>query len=148
MNWDQIEDKSVELKGRFGVKCKHGLSNTSDRTVGQTRVTMKTFLAPAVMSLVVGLSGCMIVDSPIKGILGTEVIWGDIATGETGSATPAATKEGKACAESILGLLARGDASVRAAKENGKITEVTSVDHSARNFLNIVGEWCTIVKGH
>jgi hypothetical protein len=39
-------------------------------------------------------------------------------------------------------LLARGDASVRAAKENGNISEVTSVDHSARNFLNIVGEWC------
>lgn len=105
-------------------------------------------LIPSVMSLVVGLSGCMIIDSPIKGVLGTEVIWGDIATGEAGSSTPSATKEGKACAESILGLLARGDASVRAAKENGKITEVTSVDHSARNLLNIVGEWCTIVKGH
>ncbi|HEY8098629.1 MAG TPA: TRL-like family protein, partial [Methylobacter sp.] len=76
-----------------------------------------------------------------------EVLWGDIATGKAGSASPN-SKEGKACAESILGLLARGDASVRAAKENGGITEVTSVDHSARNFLNIVGEWCTIVKGH
>ena len=148
MKLDQIEDKSVELKGKFGVKWKHGLKNTPDRTAGQRRVTMRTFLAPGVMSLVVGLSGCMIVDSPIKGVLGTEVIWGDIATGETGSATPGASKEGKACAESILGLLARGDASVRAAKENGNITEVTSVDHSARNFLNIVGEWCTIVKGH
>jgi len=148
MNWDQIEDESVELKGRSGEKWKLGLKNTLDRTAGQRRMTMRTFLVPGVMSLVVGLSGCMIVDSPIKGVLGTEVIWGDIATGETGSATPAATREGKACAESILGLLARGDASVRAAKENGKITEVTSVDHSARNFLNIVGEWCTIVKGH
>ncbi len=108
---------------------------------------MRTFLVPGVIGLVVGLSGCMIVDSPIKGVLGTEVLWGDIATGKAGSASPN-SKEGKACAESILGLLARGDASVRAAKENGGITEVTSVDHSARNFLNIVGEWCTIVKGH
>jgi hypothetical protein len=148
MSWNQIEDTSVELKGRFGVKLKHGLRNSPDRTAGQRRVTMRTFLALGAMSLVVGLSGCMIVDSPIKGVLGTEVIWGDIATGKTGSSTPAATKEGKACAESILGLLARGDASVRAAKENGNITEVTSVDHSARNLLNIVGEWCTIVKGH
>ncbi|MGR8932699.1 MAG: TRL-like family protein [Gammaproteobacteria bacterium] len=108
---------------------------------------MRTFLALGAMSLVVVLNGCMIVDSPIKGVLGTEVIWGDIATGE--SATPTGTmKEGKACAESILGLLARGDASVRAAKENGNIKEVTSVDHSARNLLNVVGEWCTIVRGH
>jgi len=147
MTLDQIEGKSVELKGKFEMKRKHVLKNTSDRTAGQRRVTIRTFLVPGVMSLAFGLSGCMIVDSPIKGVLGTEVIWGDIATGKAGSATPA-SKEGKACAESILGLLARGDASVRAAKENGGITEVTSVDHSARNFLNIVGEWCTIVKGH
>jgi hypothetical protein len=82
-------------------------------------------------------------------MLGTEVIWGDIATAS--KASPGARgplKEGKACAESIMGLLARGDASVRAAKARGQITEVTTVDHSARNILNIVGEWCTIVKGY
>jgi hypothetical protein len=106
---------------------------------------MRAFLVVGSMSLVVGLSGCMIVDSPIKGVLGTEVIWGDVA-GKTAKADT--QKQGKACAESILGLLARGDASVRAAKENGGITEVSSVDHSARNFLNIVGEWCTLVRGN
>jgi len=148
MNLDQIEDQSAELNGGFGVKWQHDLCNTPDRTAGQRRVTLRTLSALGVMSLVVGLSGCMIVDSPIKGVLGTEVIWGDIATGETGSPASGALKEGKACADSILGLLARGDASVRAAKQNGNIKEVMSVDHSARNFLNIVGEWCTIVKGH
>ena len=145
MHLDQIEDQPVELNGRFGVKWQHDLCNTPDRTAGQRRVTLRTLSALGVMSLVVGLSGCMIVESPIKGVLGTEVIWGDIATGETSSAS--SLKEGKACAESILGLLARGDASVRAAKENGNIKEVVSVDHSARNLLNIVGEWCTIVRG-
>ena len=145
MTWDQIEDKSAELKGKFGEEWKHGLKNNPDRTARQRRVTMRPFLALGAMSLVVGLSGCMIVDSPIKGVMGTEVIWGDIATGETAPA--GSLKEGKACAESILGLLARGDASVRAAKENGNIKEVISVDHSARNLLNIVGEWCTIVRG-
>jgi hypothetical protein len=94
----------------------------------------------------VGLGGCMIVEAPIRGVVGTEVIWGDVATGKAGS--PTAGKEGKACAESILGLIARGDASVRAAKENGKITEVTSIDHSARNFFGVVGEWCTLVRGY
>ena len=87
-------------------------------------------------------------DSPIKGVLGTEVFWGDIATGKKGPNGSDTPKEGKACAESILGLLARGDASVRAAKLQGGITEVTSVDHSARNLLNVVGEWCTIVRGY
>jgi hypothetical protein len=106
---------------------------------------MRTCFVLAATSLVVGLAGCMIVESPIRGVVGTEVIWGDVAT--EGKAPPAAMKTGKACAESILGLIAHGDASVRAAKANGKITEVYSVDHSARNFFGIVGEWCTLVRG-
>ena len=80
--------------------------------------------------------------------MGTQVIWGDMATGESVPPPAAHLKDGKACADSILGLIAKGDASVRAAKENGGITEVTSVDHSARNFLGIVGEWCALVRGH
>jgi hypothetical protein len=142
MNYEQRED---ELKERFADK--HSLEYATIRIIKRRDVATRTCSVLGLAILVAGLSGCMIVDSPIKGVLGTEVIWGDIATGETGSAAPGALKEGKACAESILGLLARGDASVRAAKQNGKITEVTSVDHSARNLLNIVGEWCTIVRG-
>jgi len=103
------------------------------------------YLLLGLVSLAVGLSGCMIVESPIRGVVGTEVIWGDVA-GK--SAEPGTTKVGKACAESILGLLARGDASVRAAKQNGEISNVSSIDHSARNFFGIVGEWCTIVRGN
>jgi hypothetical protein len=148
MPWDQIEDKSVGLEGRLGMKLNTSLKINTKQTAEQRKITMKAFLVTGVMGLVLGLSGCMIVDSPIKGVLGTEVFWGDIATGKTGSSAPGELKQGKACADSILGLLARGDASVRAAKENGNISEVTSVDHSARNLLNIVGEWCTIVRGH
>lgn len=109
---------------------------------------MRTFWVLGAMSLAVGLGGCMIVEAPIRGVVGTEVIWGDVATGKSGSPSPGAVKEGKACAESILGLIARGDASVRKAKENGGITEVTGIDHSARNFFGIVGEWCTLVRGN
>lgn len=148
MAWDQIENKSVGLEGCLGMKLKASLKNISHRTADESPVAKKILLTTGLMGLVLSLSGCMIVDSPIKGVLGTEVFWGDIATGKTGSSDPGELKQGKACAESILGLLARGDASVRAAKENGNISEVTSVDHSARNLLNIVGEWCTIVRGH
>ena len=107
---------------------------------------MRTHLVLGAMLIGVGLGGCMIVEAPIRGVMGTEVIWGEMATGEASSTTSG--KQGKACAESILGLIARGDASVRAAKLNGGITEVTVIDHSARNFLGIVGEWCTIVRGN
>jgi hypothetical protein len=48
---------------------------------------------------------------------------------------PGMEKGGKTCAESILALIAHGDASVRAAKANGRIEGLTSVDHSARSFF-------------
>ncbi len=102
----------------------------------------RVLAASAVLIGVMGLSGCMIVDTPVMGVLGSEVKWGDVAQGDEKD-----LKEGQACMETLLGLLARGDASVRAAKANGKITEVSVIDHSARNFLNIVGEYCTIVRG-
>jgi TRL-like protein family len=93
---------------------------------------------------IIAMTGCMIVDSPVKGMFGSRVTWGDFAQGD--DRTPD-TKEGHACMDTILGLFARGDASVRAAKADGKITEVSVIDHSARNLLNLVGEYCTIVRG-
>lgn len=84
-----------------------------------------------------------IVASPVAGTTFNETKYGNIATAET-----ATTKEGKACATSILGAVAQGDASIAAAKANGGITKVTSVDHYAKSILAIYGEWCTIVKGN
>ncbi|TSA00050.1 MAG: hypothetical protein D4R81_08240 [Nitrospiraceae bacterium] len=89
------------------------------------------------------LAACQNVASPMAGTTFNETKYGNIATAET-----ATTKEGKACGTSILGAFAQGDASIVAAKANGGITKVTSVDHSAKNILGIFGEWCTIVKGN
>ncbi|HMU32033.1 MAG TPA: TRL-like family protein, partial [Nitrospira sp.] len=79
---------------------------------------------------------------PMAGGIYNETKYGDVATTHN-----SATKEGKACGTSILGWVATGDASVSAAKAAGGITTVASVDHSAKNILGILGEWCTIVKG-
>jgi hypothetical protein len=91
---------------------------------------------------VVGLNGCVAVATPAVGVLFTDVKYGDTATTST-----SATREGKACAQSILAMVATGDASIAAAKANGGVTEVSYVDHTAHSILGIVGEWCTIVKG-
>ncbi len=88
------------------------------------------------------LTGCQIVQSPMMGVIYTEAKYGDTATDHA-----TATKEGKACGQSILGWVATGDASVTAAKAAGGITTVASVDHTAKNILGILGEWCTVVKG-
>jgi hypothetical protein len=90
------------------------------------------------------LASCApIVASPMLGTTFNETKYGNIATDES-----VATKEGKACGTSILGAVAQGDASIIAAKANGGITKVSSVDHSAKSILGVYGEWCTIVKGN
>lgn len=97
------------------------------------------------LAVLIGLTsaGCQIVASPLAGVIYNETKYGDVATDAA-----AATKEGKACATSILGWVATGDASIQAAKSTGGITTVASVDHSAKNILGIFGEWCTIVRGN
>jgi hypothetical protein len=107
---------------------------------------MKTVsrLSLAAIALIgLSLSGCQIVASPLAGGIYNETKYGDVATDAA-----EATKEGKACATSILGWVATGDASIQAAKVAGGITKVASVDHSAKNIVGVFGEWCTIVRGN
>lgn len=87
------------------------------------------------------LSGCQAVMSPATGVIFADVKGPIAATSGTG------TKQGKACARSILGMVATGDASIAAAKRAGGIREVASVDHHTTNILGIIGDFCTIVTG-
>ena len=68
---------------------------------------------------------------------------------EAGNATSAAgsSKEGKACSQNILGIVALGDSSVASAKTTGGITTVSSVDYKYLNVLGFYGRVCAIVKG-
>jgi TRL-like protein family len=103
---------------------------------------MRVFAIALIGAGMLSLSGCQIVASPLYGGIYNETKYGDVVTTST-----SATKEGKACATSILGMVATGDASVTAAKTNGGITNVAVVDHTAKNILGVFGEWCTVVKG-
>jgi len=57
------------------------------------------------------------------------------------------TKVGVAQATSVLGLVAMGDASHRAAIRDGKISKVKYIDYSAKNILGIYGIYTTTVYG-
>jgi len=87
------------------------------------------------------LAGCQPVQSPVMGALYLDVKGPVTATSSSG------TREGKACAQTILGMVGTGDASIDTAKRVGGITEVSSVDHSSKSILGITGEYCTIVRG-
>lgn len=94
-----------------------------------------------ILFVALGLSGCLAVKTPAMGVLFTDVTWDGMAKGALGN------KEGKACAQAILGLVSTGDASVKAAAAAGGITNVMSVDHYTKSILGILGEYCTIVRG-
>ncbi len=96
------------------------------------------FIAAGFMLFVIG---CQPVHAPLMGIIYLDVKGPIMATDEAG------TKEGKACAQSILGLVATGDASIEAAKKAGGIQQVSYIDHHSTSILGVVAEFCTIVKG-
>jgi hypothetical protein len=75
---------------------------------------------------------------------------GSIYQGYTlGSAVGAGTgtKSGESCVMSILGIVALGDGSIDAAKKDGGVTQVASVDHTVFSILGIYGNVCTKVTG-
>lgn len=106
-------------------------------------MTRRILKLASAIGLVLGTGGCQSVASPAIGILASDVSWDGTATrGTIGS------REGKACAQSILGLVASGDASIQAAARAGGIQTITDVDHSTKNVFGLIGEYCTIVRGN
>lgn len=65
------------------------------------------------------------------------------------TATPNAegTKEGRACATNILGMVVTGDSSIKAAKQAGGISKVSSIDRDVKFILGVYGTNCTVVRG-
>jgi hypothetical protein len=116
---------------------------TRERSLGGRKI-MRAFRYSllAVVLVVFGFMamGCNTVYSPAAGLIWTDV-QGPVDAGDKIGA-----KEGKACAQSILGVVARGDASIKAAAANGGITRIDSVDHHS-TWMVVMGEYCTIVRG-
>ncbi len=87
------------------------------------------------------LAGCA---SPVPvGGLFTDITLPVQATSAQGG-----SKVGTSQCTSILSMLATGDCSIEAAKANGGITTVTSVDWKANNILGIIGNYTTTVHGN
>lgn len=88
--------------------------------------------------LAVSLSSCM----PI----GT--LYADVTLPQQVTAAPG-NKMGKSSAISVMGLVALGDASVCAAKRNGRISTVSSVDVKSQVLLmGLLSRTTTIITGN
>ena len=101
-----------------------------------TRSRLALLLAPMV------LSGCAMAASPVGNGVYTHVN-GPVASGPATSAA----KSGRACAANYVGMVALGDASIDAAKKQGGISNIASVDHDTFTILGVYARFCTVVRG-
>jgi TRL-like protein family len=102
---------------------------------------MKTMRLVFTMGMAAMLIGCAML-VPMGNIY-TGVKLPMAATGNSG----VSTKTGEATCVSVLAVVATGDCSIEAAKKNGGITKVNSVDWEVKNVLGIYGTYKVIVSG-
>jgi len=57
-------------------------------------------------------------------------------------------KEGFACAHSVLGLLAWGDASIGKAREKGLLSKINLIEQNSFSILGIYAKVCIVTKGN
>ncbi len=89
------------------------------------------------------LSSCaMVLTSPLTGGLYSDVKAPVLATANAGS-----SKVGTAEAQSILGLVATGDASIETAAKSAGITKIHHVDKQATSILGIIATYKIYVYG-
>lgn len=90
------------------------------------------------------LTGCIAYStSPVTGALYTDVKAPITATGSDA----AALKSGSAAVNSVLGLIATGDASIETAAKRGGITKIHHVDYSSKSWLGIYAVYTVTVYG-
>ena len=95
------------------------------------------------LSSTVLVTGCASVASPIGGLY-TEV---QAPLQVTSNEDTGNLKEGRAMAVSYLGIIATGDASIRAAMEDGDITEVVYVDYETTFIFGLYATFTVVVYG-
>lgn len=106
----------------------------------------KSVVLIAIMLLVaIYVTGCAAsAKAPVTGFLYTDVT-APVATSIDNSVKP--LKSGTAFAQSILGWIAIGDASVRTAARNGGITKIHYVEQHTQSVLGIVATYTVTVYG-
>lgn len=95
----------------------------------------------------VALSAAFVLSSCGGGIHPTGALYTEVTDPVTATSTSGA-KVGKAVATSYLNLVATGDASIAAAKANGGISSVSSVDIQRSSILGIINTYTTVVRGN
>lgn len=101
---------------------------------------LKLVAAIAVVAML--LPSCALVKSPLSATVYTDVKAPVAVTGNAVS-----NKVGTSKAQSYLGVVAVGDASIDAAAKQGGITKIHHVDEHATNVLGVFARYEVIVYG-
>lgn len=88
------------------------------------------------------LTSCAFVGSPVTGVIYTGVKAPIVATSNS-----LGSKVGMAQAQSILGAIAIGDASIQTAAKSAGITKISHVDYEALSVLGIFASYKVYVYG-
>lgn len=99
----------------------------------------KILIVMALLGLVMG--GCATYQ-PL-GVIYTDVK-GPMAVGD---GPVSYSKVGIAEAQSVIGLIATGDCSIKTAAQNGGIKKIKYVDYHVNNILGVIGRYTTTVYG-
>lgn len=120
-------------------------------------MTILRVLSAALLTAALSLTGagCAATNAPASGLLFTSVQGPVCATSvgpepaQGGTAAPApSTKSGTSETTGFLWLITVGDASIDAAKRNGSITRVATVDYQHMIVLGgLFSQYRTVVKG-
>jgi len=94
-------------------------------------------------------SASLLLQSCLGGIMTRPVglIYTDVAD-PVAATSAAGNRTGEAMAVSGLGWVAVGESSIAAAKKDGGISSVSSVDVKRKNILGVVTRYTTVVKGN
>lgn len=87
-------------------------------------------------------SSCAMVQSPAYATLYTDVKAGAMVTSNS-----LGKKVGTGEAQSILGIIATGDASIESAAKKAGISKVSHVDYQSKNILGIIATYTIFVYG-
>ncbi len=107
---------------------------------------MRSLLAAAALvALALSTTGCAGI--AFNGRVGYAAIYAENKMPETATSNSPGPKTGEACAQSVLGWVTTGDATIPTAARNGGIRRIATVDNKHTNILGVYSTYCVVVTG-
>lgn len=79
---------------------------------------------------------------------GPGLFYTEVTEGISANNNVVITKKGEACNDNIMGIVVKGNQTIEAAKANGNITNVASIDRYYKGVLGFYAKACTIIQGN